>query len=483
MALLSCDDTTDTLGSTLTDFNDTIHIETEEFSIATRSVLAPKAVTRSTTAYLGKIKDPQTGVYLTGSYMSQFRPLAYNQFDKLDSIIVDDYNPAIEKWKQLKADSCSLVLYFDSFYGDSLAPMKVTAHELAIPYEEDNSYNTGYDPIANNMIRTDEGSIHRQLSYTTLNKTYSESQRLESDYMNNIQITLKEPYTDKEGNVYNNYGTYIMRNYFNPEKKKNFENQYLFNHNICPGFYFENTGGLGSMAKINSAVLGVYYHLHYKDTVYNTVAMFGGTDEVVQKTNISQDEKKLQMLVEDNSCTYIKAPAAIYTEMTLPIEKIMSEEHKSDTLNTARVFIPRINSEVVSDYTLSIPSTLLLIEADSVETFFAQRKIADYRNNFLSSFSSSFNGYTFGNISYLITKMYRKMVESGLGLEEYKKRYPNWNKVILMPVETTSSSLSSSPELTKVTHDMSLATTKLLKGTEDNKNITVKVIYSKFNDK
>lgn len=480
---MSCDDTTDTLGSTLTDFNDTIHIETEDFSIVSRSVMAPEAVTRSTTAYLGKIKDPQTGVYLTGSYMTQFRPLGFNQFENLDSIIVDDYNPSVEKWKQLKADSCSLVLYFDSFYGDSLAPMKVTAHELAVPYEEENSYSTGYDPIANNMIRTGEGSIHRQLSYTLLNRTYTDAQRQESDYLNNIQITLKEPYTDKDGNVYNNYGTYLMRCYFNPEKSKDFKNQYLFNHNICPGFYFENSGGLGTMAKINSAVLGVYYHLHHKDTVYNTLSMFGGTEEVVQKTTLSEDGDKIQQLVNDNSCTYIKTPVSIYTELTLPVEKIMSNEHKNDTLNTARVFIPRINNQVASDYALSIPSTLLLIEADSVETFFAQRKIADYRNNFLSTYSSSFNGYTFGNISYLITKMYRKMVESGLPVEEYKKRYPNWNKALLVPVETTSSTLSSVAEITKVTHDMSLSATKLLKGDENNKNIVVKVIYSKFNDK
>ena len=78
--------------------------------------------------------------------------------------------------------------------------------------------------------------------------------------------------------------------------------------------------------------------------------------------------------------------------------------------------------------------------------------------------------------------MYRKRNASGLSNEEYAALHPNWNKVMLIPVETTYTTLSSSSELTKVTYDMSLTSTKLAKGTEDNGKITLKVIYSKFSE-
>ena len=53
---------------------------------------------------------------------------------------------------------------------------------------------------------------------------------------------------------------------------------------------------------------------------------------------------------------------------------------------------------------------------------------------------------------------------------------------MIIPVETTYATLSSSSELTKVTYDMSLTSTKLVRGSTDNNNIVLKVIYSNFSE-
>lgn len=71
---------------------------------------------------------------------------------------------------------------------------------------------------------------------------------------------------------------------------------------------------------------------------------------------------------------------------------------------------------------------------------------------------------------------------SGLSNEEYAALHPDWNKVMIIPVETTYATLSSSSELTKVTYDMSLTSTKLVRGSTDNNNIVLKVIYSNFSE-
>ena len=482
IALISCDDTTDTLGASLTDVNDTMHIETGEYYVTSQSVRATNLVSRATTGYIGKIKDPETGLYIAGNYMSQFRPLIDGQFEELDSIYVENLDTAKPKWSQIRCDSCGIMLYLPKWYGDSLTQMKLTVHEMSKPYEEGVTYTSDFDPLKEGYVRTTPGSVHNQLSYTLSNRAYPLEDRLSEDYANNILIMMNDPYTDKDGETYNNYGTYIMHKFFNPQTKKNFDQQYLFNHNICPGFYFQTSGGVGNMATVGDVGLVVYYAIKPDTAVYRTASIFGGTEEVLQKTNISQETDKMDELVEDNSCTYLKTPAGIFTELTLPVDEVLSKNHATDTLSTARLFIPRINNTFQSDYSLPIPKTLLLVEKDSVESFFSKEKLADYRTSYLSTYSSTYNGYTFGNISYIISSMYRKRSASVLSDEEYMLQHPNWNKVMLIPVETTYTTLSSSSELTKVTYDMSLSSTKLAKGTTENKKIALKVIYSKFSE-
>lgn len=81
---------------------------------------------------------------------------------------------------------------------------------------------------------------------------------------------------------------------------------------------------------------------------------------------------------------------------------------------------------------------------------------------------------------------------------EKSKRTANWNKVVLIPVTLTTtsssttnsssyyyyyyygSSSSTSTTVTKVSHDMSLTSTKLVKGTESNSPLQLQVIYSHF---
>ncbi len=477
--LTACDDTTESIGASLTDNMDHLQITTDTFSITTRSVVADSVLSRNTTGYLGKIKDPETGAYITGDFMMQFNTLEDYFFPTKDSIESKD------ELGNVYVDSCEIRLYYDDFYGDSLAAMKLSVYELAKPYEEGQNYYSNYDPFEQGYIRED--GIVKSKMYALTNMGLSDSLRKSSSYSPNIRIPLNDPYTDKDGKTYKNYGTYILQKYYeNPEITKN---SYNFIHQICPGFYVKIQEGLGSMATIYNSQLNLYFRYRSKytrdnttkDTTYVGTTTFAGTEEVLQHTHITNDKQTISTLAADNSCTYLKTPAGIFTEMTLPVDEIVYN-HENDTLNTAKITLSRINNNTHGDYTLSTPSTLLIVEKDSMYTFFESNKIADNKLTYLSTFAN--NGYTFNNISGLIRHM-AEAKEKGLQSNpNWLALHPDWNKVVLVPVSTEYVTVGQNQVLAKVSHDMSMTSTRLVGGSANpNQPIRISVIYSKFSNK
>lgn len=468
LLLGSCTENTDTIGTTLTDTERTYSETAVTYPVTSKSVKSVNVFSRGRNGYLGQAKDLETDCYLTCNYMTQMRTIGKHQFPDVMSVNINPakYDPSIERWKQVEADSCWLELYILSSVGDSLTPMKVSVREMSEPYEEGVTYYVDFDPEALNMVRTGKGAVNSYMTYTTSNHVFSDAERAKTNFANYISIGLNDSIYDKNDPTvkYNNYGTYLMRKFYDPATYDNFLNQYKFTHNICPGFYIKHAGGIGNIATIYAARLVVaYVGVVHEQPLYSA---FGGTEEVIQKSSLSQSDTELQDLIDNNTCTYIKSPAGIWTELELPVEEIMNG-HENDTLNTARIFIPRLNNEHMNDYAFKVPQTLLMIPTDSISDFFDNQKVANFRNTYLASYASKTNGYTFNNISILISNLYRKKQAGNVSA--------NWNRVTLIPVETTYSTVSStaSQVLTKVTHDMSMSSTRLIKD-----GLKVSVIYS-----
>ena len=452
----SCDTTTDSLGISITDIADNLTIKTDTFTVMTRSLKANSVLSRTTTAYLGKVRDPETGAYITGDCMIQFHNLENYEFPKKDDIRSLKDGEAI-------ADSVEIRLYYDTFYGDSLVPMKMSVHELDKPLADGNYY-TDYDIEGMGYLRKN-GPI-AELPYTLTDLNIPESLRKKSSYRKNIRINLDKSYTDKEGNSYNNFGTYIMRTYYkNPSY---FKNAYSFIQNVVPGFYFKSESGLNSMAYISASQLNVYFRYNYKDSIYTGIASFAGTEEVLQTTHFTNDNHVIDQLVADNTCSYLKSPAGIFTEMTLPIDEIV-KGHENDSINSAKISLNRINNSTNSEYSLDVPSTILMIPKAQLHSFFESNSLPDYKSSFLATYTNSTNTYTFNNISGMISYMNKHRTGN------------DWNKVVLIPVNAAYTTVSSSTILTSITHDMSLTSTKLVGGLNNpGSPIKIGVIYSKF---
>ena len=484
----ACDDTTDTIGASLSNLTDAVEVGTASFDIPSNSILADSVLSNSLTGYIGKVRDPETGAYITGDFMAQFTCLEDYQFPDKNNLYGRNANGKLEAGL-VNADSCELRLFYRGFYGDSTRTMKMKAMEMSQTMNEDRSYYSSFDPLEQGLVRKDGAQATKV--YSLIDYNLPQNVRDSSNYTPYITIKFNQPYTDKNGKVYSNYGTYVLETYY--EHPEYFKNAYTFRNHVVPGFFFKNVGGLGNMAYISDSQLNVYYHQKdqytktdsvngepvtvKKDTIFQNVTSFWGTEEVLQTTTITNDKSTLEKLVADQSCTYLKTPAGIYTEMTLPVDDI-TKGHENDIVTSAQLVVPRLNNTSTSEYAFDAPQKVLLIPKDSIRSFFENNDIDNNKTAYITSWTNSGdNSYIFSNIASLVTAM--KNVDKA-------KRSTNWNKIVLIPVEVSTTSTYSSytgqtsTVTTKVANDMSLTSTRLAKGTSQNSPIKLSVIYSRF---
>ena len=477
LTFAACDDTTEGIGGSITNDIDNINISSAVFPVATKSMVSGAVLSRNNSGLIGKMKDPETGNYVKGDYMTQLGVLS--SFN-VDTVAIKQANNG-----SIEAYGCYLLISYNANYGDTIAPMKVTAYEMTKPMAEDQEYYSDYDAFKNRWVS--ESNQHWSSNYNLSNT---------SD-VKNFQISLNKPYT-KDGKTYNNYGSYILQTY--AKHPEYFKTNYKFLHNVCPGFYIKNVGGTGNMAKIWNTELIFQYRRQYttkaKDGVTDSIIVdslynrFDGTEEVLQLNKIENDTENMKKLANQENCTYLKSPAGIFTEVTLPIEDIM-KGHEKDTLNTATISFPRLNNaDEDNPYNFATPSTILMVQKDSLQSFFEKSKLADNRTSYTASYSSTGsykNAYTFQNIANLVSAMYKN-----------KGKGENWNKVVLVPVNVITTTQGYTTVISKINHDMSLASTRLIVGTDDpDKDYTtdkktgkkvasgpirIKVIYSKFKE-
>lgn len=470
LTFAACDDTTEGIGGSITNKIDNINISNSAFNVTTKSIVADSVLSRNNTGLIGNMKDPETGNYVKGDYMTQLSVLPTFSVDTLDYIKKANKG-------SIEADSCYLLVSYNASYGDTIAPMKVTAYEMTEPMKEDQEYYSNYDAFKNGWVN--ENNQHWSSNYNLSNT---------SD-VKNFKIYLNKKY-EKNGKTYKNYGSYILQTY--AEHPEYFKTNFKFLHNVCPGFYIKNVGGTGNMAKIWNTELIFYWTrqktIKKKDGVTDSTVVgigynrFDGTEEVLQLNKIENDTKNLENLASQKDWTYLKSPAGIFTEVTLPIDDIM-KGHEKDTLNTATISFPRLNNENEDNpYNFATPSTILMVQKDSLQSFFEKSKLADNRTSYTTSYSSTGtykNAYTFQNIANLVSAMYKN-----------KGKGENWNKVVLVPVNVITTTQGYTTVITKINHDMALASTRLIRGVistdssgKKTSPIQIKVIYSKFKEK
>jgi len=469
-AFTACDETTDTLGNSLTTDADKFMITTDTFNVSTSSIVVDAVLASGSNIYLGKIRDTETNTDVTGHFATNM--YTNRPFDDLGMLLDKDSIVSKDKHGNIEATMANMTIYFEEINGDSLAPMQLTVHELAQPLNETRTYYSNFNPENENMLRDDNGNeIVKKFNFTPLDLNLSDSLRNRivsgQDYAY-ISIPLTNEYRDKNGKTYNNYGTYLLRQA--DEHPEYANNIYEFSHNVCPGFYIKSTNGLGAMMKIRSVqIQSIYKGISNKDTI-SAAYYISSTDDVAHTVNIENDRQSIDALAQDNSCTYLKTPAGIFTEVTLPVDEITSR-HENDTISSAKIIFRHYNAQ--TDNALPAPTELIIMPKDSIYSFFENKSMIDYKTSFLATYSSTTNSYTFNNIANLITAM-KNAKKNGKATE-------NWNKAVLVPVtiQYTEASSYQNARMIGIDNCLNLTSAKLVKGTDTNSPIKISVIYNK----
>ncbi|NLV53015.1 MAG: DUF4270 domain-containing protein [Bacteroidales bacterium] len=437
--LASCDDNTATLGIDMMPSTDIVSKNFKTYDVTTESYAVGDAVlARTNKSYFGRFTDPETNTTIASDFMVQFH---CEEGFNLPEIIRND-------------DACTRLdvrLFIDNFVGDSLQSFKLSVYELNKSLDPNADYYTNINP--EEYIDATAQPIATKW-FTISDRTISDADRWKTDYSNNIRISLPV-----------DLGTSILRDYRqHPEHFAN-TSAWLKSENPCSkGLYFKLEYGDGAMAYIDLVQMNLFFRYYDGTLAKDTIGMctFAATDAVVEATHF--ENTNLDQLVNDESCTYLKSPAGIFTMATIPADQI----HVEDTINSAKLTLTRYNDEVESNFKLNIPQTVLLVRLDDyLNGFFENYQIQDGRESYLASFNSSTNTYTFNNIARLITGMAKE--------KKAGKATANWNKVLIIPVETTK---DSSGGIVKLNHDFGMNSARLVGG--KNNPIKLEVIYSSF---
>ncbi len=465
--MISCSDGTATIG--VVSDSDDIENSYEIFNIYTHSVLLDSVVYNNSYNYLGCIKDPETNTDITAKFAAQFHTFENYKFPQRNSLFYDLHNNHSQD--PIECDSIDMQLYFNGYYGDPNNPMKLEVYPLSFDniIEEDSIYyvNTDLEQFVDAGAKPIVTKVFTAIDYS-ISKTVREDEK----YTNHMRIALPKEFGDELLNAY----------YEHPEYYKN---SYTFIRNLCPGFYFKIKSGTGTMINVSVSTLNLYFTYYESiepDSIESVGAIcrFAATPEVIQSTQFTNGN--LQDLADDNNCTYLKSPAGIGTEITIPISQIYAN-HQNDSISKAQVTLTRYNSIVNNDYTLDIPKNVLMVRKDDVVSFFMKHKIPDNQTSFCTEFDPTYNTYSFENLGRLITYCrYEKqngMSSSGMSEAQWEAAHPNWNKVVIIPVsvKTTTDSYGNT-SYASVSHEMTMCSARLAGGPYNP--IKMQVLFSRF---
>lgn len=460
-----CDDNTGSLGIDMMRPEDHINGMVENYDVTSQSIAAEKIYAKTSTAYLGKYTDPLFGLF-EADFMAQFACTPDFKFP--DKEVIPGFGTGLGEQEV----SAEIRFYYTSFFGDSLNASKMRIFKLDKKTLEEGSDNNYYTDIDPTEYYNENSKPLAEKSYSAVNLGYTQSYRdsIKAGYYPGVTATL-------EPSVANHI---ISTYYSNPDLFKSPETF----QNVFPGIYTQCIDGDGTVLYIDRIWLRLTFKYNVErpstgkvDSLVTGAAVFAATKEVIQ-ANRFQNKDGLANIINDKKNTYLKTPAGIFTEATLPIDKVINgsdptkpEAHKNDSINSVSLSFTCYNQE---NEVFKVPNNILMIREKDMNTFFEKNQVPDNKTSFVSTYSS--NKYSFSNIANLVTTCINEKKQANMSDEAWEEANPNWNKIVLIPVKL---SMDNNNNIIKVEHDLQMNSVKLKGGIEGTPT-DMKVIYSRF---
>ena len=363
--------------------------------------------------------------------------------------------------------------------------------------------------------KNDANFLLGRKAYTAVDRSVKDSIRNLSGYIPSVTVTL--PYE---------LGQEIYKASREAEKGgKNFANIF---RDLFKGIYVKNDYGDGTILYIDQIEMHVIFQCYMKeedsgknmkkynseeDSTYYSYRTFAATKEIIQANSFRSDEDKIKDKVKETGCTYLKTPAGIYTQATLPLlnnnndsQKGILDSLRNDTLNVVRLTFTNYNqTNDKNKFSMGAPSYVLLVREKEKDDFFKKNKVNDDITTYIAQHNAiNTNQYVFPNIARLINTCRAERdaavialandgkiegildVDTGTPVTtiEAWEKATQWNKVALVPVtitrdQNTSTALGS---IISVLNDLQPGYTKLKGGSEGDR-LSMEVIYTSFDDK
>ncbi|MDF9830761.1 DUF4270 domain-containing protein [Parabacteroides sp. PF5-6] len=385
----SCDDDLTRVGTSIQGDSDKISVSVDSFYIEASTVLMESVYARADTGLLGEFYDPLYGT-LKSDYICQF------------------YCPAEFQFKHTpingKIDSVDFRIFYDTWVGDSLAPMRAQIYPIVKPLEK--NFYTDVNP---EDYADMQASLGMQ-TYTAFDRSVPDSVRYATDYYGNSTfypvITVRMPQELGQ--------KFYEETVNNPSS---FKDQDAFNE-FFPGLYVTNTFGSGNIIGVDVSYFTIYYKYmdvgsEGQDTIIKTSEVFNVTKEVIQFNRFKNTN--MDHLIEPNAnYTYIKTPAGVCTKLVIPAREIAPFIDGRILNNMPLALYPMPQDEY--EYALTMPETLLILPEDSVKSFFENSRVEDGITSFVASYSSASRAYSFGNLSNVLTNHIENSPEKDLSL-------------------------------------------------------------------
>lgn len=445
---ISCNDTLDQVGFTIQPGKDRLSVGIDTLQLHARTVQVDSVFSKTNYPVLGEYIDPVFGS-IKSEYIGEF------------------YLPSGTGFKQgAIIDSVKAVVSYRTIMGDSIAPMELSVFEV-------NKSLSGVDDFTNVNPRefADMSAPLGVESFTGRNSTYRTITQTGNN-MSTISYRLYEIHVD----LPNNLGEKFLTEYRKPGHGEMYETDSF--RRFFPGLYFTTTFGNSTIISVDLTSLYVHYHYldeagssNGQDTIRTDAFRLNITPEVRQLNHISN--KNDDLLVENPTHTYIKSPAGVNTEITFPISEI-HDRLKEQALNLVNFTVYALPEATENQLVkLNPPNYLLLVNRDSLDGFFENRKLRDNVTSFMSEqFDPTTYSYKFNNISTMLN-YYNEEFDG----EPYDLVY------YLIPVDATFTSVQQSQYsqpaqvLTSIQNQMWPTATMLDKR---EGNLQLELIFSNF---
>lgn len=375
--LSGCNDELTQVGTSIQPENDRPLVYADTFYMKARTVLTDSVYARTTYGSLGEIYDPLYG-NLKSDYMCQF------------------YSPENFRFKQTplegRIDSVEFqISYGRTWTGDSLTPMRAQLYEVTTPLTRD--FYTNIDPEKYCNMQKSLGAqtyTARDLANVSDSVWNAVDQNGNFTYIPSIKIRMPQEVGQR----------FYDATIHTPEV---FNNQNTFNE-FFPGVYVTNTYGTGNILNIQGSIMTIYYKYMTKgytgqDSIGKMSETFSATSEIIQLNRFKNTDMS-HLLEPNDSIAYLKSPAGVYTQLTIPAQDI-APIIKGRIVSNVALSLKALPQEDWK-YAFQAPSNILILPKDSVDGFFKSNSVEDNITSYRGEYVASTRTYTFGNIARLL---------------------------------------------------------------------------------